>query len=288
MEFTDRLLQVMSHYGYNKNSFSVAIGASNNTVIGRLVNERDRRPSFDLMELILKRFPELNPSWLIIGEGEMFLNRPYYIPNPKDRIIRACEAVNVNAFKLAEMTGLPKQDVVSVWNGITEPSREMLDKISEALPLINTNWLIYNEGDMFVDGVSKDKFISYFEEVPAGSTIEDIKHLSASFTMYTSRFAGKEDIHKFFAVRNQSNDFAPYLQSGDYMTIRCVEVDDVIPSDLVFVSTKRRNYIRRVANTKGNDQDIITLVDNTGLTYDIKKDEITLIGLIHTILRIVV
>lgn len=62
----------MIHLGLNKNSFSKAIGLSNNVTIGRIINE-DREPSFDILTKIIQTYGSINANWLLTGEGEMFL-----------------------------------------------------------------------------------------------------------------------------------------------------------------------------------------------------------------------
>ena len=56
----------------NINSFSKAIGLTNNVTIGRIVNE-SREPSFQILNKIIQTFGNINANWLITGRGEMFL-----------------------------------------------------------------------------------------------------------------------------------------------------------------------------------------------------------------------
>jgi transcriptional regulator with XRE-family HTH domain len=284
MEFTDRLLAVIHQYGHNINSFSHAIGASNNTVLGRIVNDRDRRPSFELLELILKRFPALNPAWLIVGEGEMFISRPNYIVNASERLIKVCELLQINAFTLAEVFDISKSDAHALRSGETEPTEDMLNKLARAYPVLNKNWLLFNEGQIFIDSVDADKFIPVFEDLPVGSTVDDLKHLNAAFVGYTTKFSSREN-KTSFGLRNGSNDFSPLLSTGDYMIIKVVDIADVIPSDLVFISTSKRNYVRKLASHVDGDNQHMILVDNSGIEYKVNKADITMIGLIRSIFR---
>ena len=59
--------------GLNKNSFSAAIGLSNNVTITRIINEH-RSPSKATCEKIVKAFPKYNIDWLLKEEGEMMKN----------------------------------------------------------------------------------------------------------------------------------------------------------------------------------------------------------------------
>lgn len=67
----DRIEQVMLHYSLNKNSFSKRIGLTNNVTIGNIVGGRRSKPSYDVLTKIMETFPEVNPHWLMTGEGEM-------------------------------------------------------------------------------------------------------------------------------------------------------------------------------------------------------------------------
>lgn len=63
----------MKMEGLNKNSFSAAIGLSNNVTITRIINEH-RSPSKATCEKIVKAFPKYNIDWLLKEEGEMMKN----------------------------------------------------------------------------------------------------------------------------------------------------------------------------------------------------------------------
>lgn len=73
MESWERLQLIMKMEGLNKNSFSAAIGLSNNVTITRIINEH-RSPSKATCEKIVKAFPKYNIDWLLKEEGEMMRN----------------------------------------------------------------------------------------------------------------------------------------------------------------------------------------------------------------------
>ena len=66
-----RIGQLLEELGYNKSSFSNAIGLTNNVTIGRIVNG-ERGPSFEVLQRITQTFGNINTDWLLTGEGEMF------------------------------------------------------------------------------------------------------------------------------------------------------------------------------------------------------------------------
>ena len=70
MEAWERVELIIEKEGLNKNSFSKAIGISNNVTITRIINEH-RTPSRATCEKIVSAFPIYNLEWLLTGEGDM-------------------------------------------------------------------------------------------------------------------------------------------------------------------------------------------------------------------------
>lgn len=70
MEAWERIQKIMDEEGLNKNSFSKAIGISNNVTITRIINEK-RSPSRSTCEKIVSAFPKYNLTWILTGEGNM-------------------------------------------------------------------------------------------------------------------------------------------------------------------------------------------------------------------------
>ena len=73
MEAWERIEFIIEREGMNKNSFSNAIGISNNVTITRIINEH-RTPSRATCEKIVSAFPSYNLQWVLTGEGEMLNN----------------------------------------------------------------------------------------------------------------------------------------------------------------------------------------------------------------------
>ena len=65
-----RIGQLIEYLGYNKSSFSNAIGLTNNVTIGRIVNG-EREPSFEVLQRIIQTFGNISTDWLFKGEGEI-------------------------------------------------------------------------------------------------------------------------------------------------------------------------------------------------------------------------
>lgn len=75
MEGWERLKYIMDKEGMNKNSFSNAVGISNNVTITRIINEK-RTPSRATCQKIIARFPQYRLDWLMYGTGEIYNASP--------------------------------------------------------------------------------------------------------------------------------------------------------------------------------------------------------------------
>lgn len=65
----DRINVLLDKLRINANTFSKAIGKSYTAVDG--IVKGKSKPGFEFLEAILVAFPEVNPGWLLAGDGEM-------------------------------------------------------------------------------------------------------------------------------------------------------------------------------------------------------------------------
>ena len=68
----DRILEFMKSEGLTNSRLAELIGVQSSN-ISHIINGRNK-PGFDFIANILKRFPTLNPHWLILGAGDMYIN----------------------------------------------------------------------------------------------------------------------------------------------------------------------------------------------------------------------
>lgn len=72
MSINNRIEKLVDYYCRgNITEFSTNIGLTNNVTIHRLVNS-DTSPSYKVIVLILRNYSNINPNWLLLGEGSMF------------------------------------------------------------------------------------------------------------------------------------------------------------------------------------------------------------------------
>lgn len=68
-----RIEKVMEHFEMNARQFAASIDLNPST-LSHVLSGRNNA-SLDIMQKILKKYPNLNPAWLILGEDSMFRKR---------------------------------------------------------------------------------------------------------------------------------------------------------------------------------------------------------------------
>ena len=112
---SERIAILIKELGYNFNSFSKVIGLSNNTTIGRIVNEK-RNPSYEVLQKIVLRFNDINAYWLLTGEGEM--RNTYILEEPRaeysqdrldNKLLKYIKEKDAELLRLSEENGKLKK-----------------------------------------------------------------------------------------------------------------------------------------------------------------------------------
>ncbi|WP_373018858.1 hypothetical protein [Muriicola sp.] len=82
----DRLIQFIQHAGLSARQFDLSIGASN----GYTLRMKKNRASIgsDVIENILRIYPQLNVVWLLTGEGSMLKENLSSVPLDYDQLPR--------------------------------------------------------------------------------------------------------------------------------------------------------------------------------------------------------
>lgn len=73
MSFSIRLNIAIEHYTKNPKKFAESLGYNSPAKLYRLINDEKNNPSFEIIQDILRKYSEINARWLVLGEGEMFL-----------------------------------------------------------------------------------------------------------------------------------------------------------------------------------------------------------------------
>lgn len=72
MSDSERVVYVMRSEGMNASQFAQSIGIKVSS-LSHVMNGRNK-PSLDIMQKILRRFQHINPSWLIVGQGNVYVD----------------------------------------------------------------------------------------------------------------------------------------------------------------------------------------------------------------------
>jgi len=66
----DRIRKILQEYGLTSTNLADKIGVQRSS-ISHLLSGRNK-PGFDFIHKLLKNYPDINPHWLIMGEGSMY------------------------------------------------------------------------------------------------------------------------------------------------------------------------------------------------------------------------
>jgi transcriptional regulator with XRE-family HTH domain len=66
----DRLLKIIKNYNLTSSRFADELGVQRSG-ISHILSGRNQ-PSYDFIVKLLKRYPEIDPDWLLVGKGRMY------------------------------------------------------------------------------------------------------------------------------------------------------------------------------------------------------------------------
>lgn len=73
MEVKDRINAVIDFSGKKPATFATHIGCKTSQAIYELQKGRTKNISEDIRKKILAKYPQINPTWLVTGEGDMLI-----------------------------------------------------------------------------------------------------------------------------------------------------------------------------------------------------------------------
>lgn len=77
MEISERFVIMIDSLGMNNNSFALSIGKSPSNM--KPIIDGKTKPGWEMLELILTKYPQINPAWLMKGEGHIFINQKHEV-----------------------------------------------------------------------------------------------------------------------------------------------------------------------------------------------------------------
>jgi len=118
----ERIMYFIDCLDISINKFSVNVGVSN-SYFNKMAKMGSSVGS-DILEKIIRAYPELNANWLIAGSGEMFLDKNTGEVLPSEEMLPAKERLLLNMLKekyakideLNQQIGRLEQQIISLKN----------------------------------------------------------------------------------------------------------------------------------------------------------------------------
>ena len=169
----ERLKAVIKELGYTSNEkFEDAIGMGHG-----LISRTKNRVSCKAMTKITEKFPQVNPSYIRTGQGEMFLSNPQkgvVTTTLRDRFNEYLKYKGISRSDFISSTGVYTTFPKIYKNGTFAVGTVM--KINSVYPDFNLDWLASGFGDMInnnnVDELSnyKDRINLFCEDIGVSKT----------------------------------------------------------------------------------------------------------------------
>lgn len=103
----EKLLDLMKHEGLKPSQLAEMLGI-NPAGISHILKDRNK-PSFDLLQKILRRFPQLNPDWLLLDSTQMYRDEYADVPKPSAPTVASQLPIDDGLFGSPEIeTAAPK------------------------------------------------------------------------------------------------------------------------------------------------------------------------------------
>ena len=141
MTHRDRLFKIMESQGMNAKQFALELGVSAGT-LSNIFGGRNK-PSLELLENALQRFPHISCDWLILGKGEM------YLPGATPSI-----AGERNLFSEIETTPQPAEEDVAA--KLAAGIKQVL-QIPDKVPQGSTNRQVQKIVIFYTDGTFEER-----------------------------------------------------------------------------------------------------------------------------------
>lgn len=185
---TERLKQFIDSINISISAFEKSIGMSNASF--RKIYNNNGSIGSDKLERILKTYPQLNPSWLLTGEGPMILGEETQplSNNLNERILTFISHLGVNVAEFERNCNLSNGSVSKMGDNTR---RSTLERISKIYPSLNLNWLLTGEGSMILgeeNATQQNKF-GKFIHVYIGRDAKDDKYVNGDHIVYIEKYS---------------------------------------------------------------------------------------------------
>ncbi|MBM6889896.1 helix-turn-helix transcriptional regulator [Bacteroides caecigallinarum] len=74
----------------------------------------------------------------------------------KDRIIQIMRSAGLSNADFADKIGISTSSLSHIFSGRNNPSLDVVKRIHKAFPSLNLNWILYGEGNMYINDAESD------------------------------------------------------------------------------------------------------------------------------------
>ena len=285
MEINDRIELLIGQLGFNPHSFARTLGIKSSSTIPNILRERDRKPSYEVLRKIAKRFPTINMNWLLTGDGDTFLKAVDNIPLVGDRVKRIMEFYRLSIEEMAARCGCTTGEVKAMINN-GEYKHESLEMIFRAFPNISEKWLFQNKGRMFGSLVYKDQASEEpdNEGIPLFKATYERGMNTAGDPYEMLRVHGYEDCD--FAIYNERKTLEPEVSPGDIILCKNADREMIVYGQLYMVLVKDHGFVSYVK--RGKDKNHVELHGPKGTDVDpltVKKTDINAMFMVRGVIK---
>lgn len=248
MSVKDRILQFIALKGISQKAFEERCGLSNGYVNNIRVSISDKT-----LQKIVLSFPEINPVWLRMGEGDMLASgQDAFRPMKAYKYLVDNNIVQEPAAFYSK-TGITEKEFKQMEEGsLPDPVGTAL-KIGRAYPEVE---FIFNNGLAIVKKDSGSKTIPYYDiEVSAGPIAFYKDYPELPHTALEIPFVSDVDL----AMPVYGDSMYPRIKSGDIVLLKKIKDPDVIMfGEVYLVITNDYRTIKYIR--KHEDEDKVILV----------------------------
>lgn len=120
-DVNNRIMQIMREKNLNKNSLSKLLDLSQPALTK--IEKNLNLPSFKLLFEIIQNFPDVNPEWLLTGDGKMLRKNPVNLESDDQQtLIELCE--------------LQRKEITELKDELKEKNKQLGDSIRSNLMLL--------------------------------------------------------------------------------------------------------------------------------------------------------
>lgn len=144
LQIGERIKQLIREVGPRAKDFASQLGI-HQSAVSHLLGERNY-PSYPIICKILTRFPKLNPEWLLLGKGPIWLTVPMSHTNPEANITQK-KSSNLNPPPASSFSTHQKKEPASIMNTESELLQDATTNIVQNVTVVTKPDLIVLQED---------------------------------------------------------------------------------------------------------------------------------------------